>query len=120
MPEPVATDGDGHPGGTYAVFAPGDCDKPLPLNRITDVFRFSKFVGLLVAVQGYGSRRVVLPRTAIVPGVARTVAANPSATMLDVEGGYRLRAAANYRRWARPRRRRSPSTTLIACWLCER
>jgi hypothetical protein len=90
MPEPVATDGDGHPGGTYAVFAPGDCDKPLPLNRITDVFRFSKFVGLLVAVQGYGSRRVVLPRTAIVPGVARTVAANPSATMLDVEGGVPL------------------------------
>jgi hypothetical protein len=38
--------------GAYELFAPGECDAPLPLNRIVDVFRFSRFVGIAITIDG--------------------------------------------------------------------
>ena len=86
----------------FELFLPDDCHRPLPLNQIVDVFRFSKFVGLTRDVQGTPTK-VVAPRSSVFPGyVTHLAGVNPSANLMDLEGGVPLDSRANDARLIRP------------------
>ncbi len=86
----------------YEMFVPGDCHRPLPLNQIVDVFRFSKFVGLMRDVQGRPTK-VVAPRSSMFHGYASHLAGeNPQASLIDVEGGVPLGSSETASELVRP------------------
>jgi len=86
----------------YQMFAPGDCNQPLPLNRITDVFRFSQFVTIARQVDAIDVK-VVLPPPPDIYERARGVAhGNPESTMIDLLGGIPLGAKLGEQPWTAP------------------
>lgn len=91
------------PAVTYTMFPPGECDVTLPLNRITDVFLFSRFVGLTVDTEARGRQRLVLPRTPLLRQLPRTLAgAARAADVTDAEGGLPIEDWAEHGTAVRP------------------
>jgi hypothetical protein len=74
---------------SFELFNSGQCNRPFPVNEITDTFQFSQFLGLYRDLGGDGGlAKVVVPRTLASPLLTRVLMkSNVNYTNLSAQGG---------------------------------